>query len=151
MLIESGDLWVKHQDGHHIVIPINQERKNNGLAVMGSGLAHEAAVQFPQLPFWLGEQLRQVHWHGSRCYWHEDYRLIMFPTKAKWREPSTLSLIKASCSGLLKIVGSLEWNQRTTGLVYMPKLGCGCGRLNWNEVRPALERELPGPNFIALV
>ncbi|RKN29933.1 type II toxin-antitoxin system antitoxin DNA ADP-ribosyl glycohydrolase DarG [Micromonospora musae] len=67
--------------------------------------------------------------------------VINFPTKGHWRANSKLSDIQAGLADLVRVVRE----QQITS-VAMPALGCGNGGLNWDEVRPIIERafaELP--------
>lgn len=61
----------------------------------------------------------------------------MFPTKKHWRNPSKIEYIE---SGLKKFVENYE----RIGIesIAFPKLGCGNGNLDWNMVRPIMERYL---------
>ena len=54
-----GDLWQFYAVGEVIAIPTNGIVKSNGDAVMGAGLAKDAASRFPDLPKWLGDRLKQ--------------------------------------------------------------------------------------------
>lgn len=61
--------------------------------------------------------------------------LINFPTKRHWRNSSRLEDIDA---GLAALVGDV----RRLGIksIAVPPLGCGLGGLDWNTVRPRIER-----------
>jgi hypothetical protein len=54
-----GNIWDHHQDGW-IVVTTNGIIKSNGDAVMGAGIALEAARKFPDLPRQLGDRLRVI-------------------------------------------------------------------------------------------
>lgn len=60
--------------------------------------------------------------------------ILTFPTKLDWRDPSRIEYIEA---GLKKFA---SWAPSNIGAmtVAWPKLGCGCGGLNWNDVRPLM-------------
>lgn len=64
----------------------------------------------------------------------EKLKLFTFPTKHKWWEDSDLALIDTSMQALV-----------TTGIylsgckVYMPRVGCGNGKLHWDQVRPVIQ------------
>lgn len=79
-------------------------------------------------------------WKGSNQW------VLNFPTKKHWRNPSKLSYIEA---GLKKFVAQYE--QRGIREIAFPRLGCGNGGLDWDDVQPLLERylnPLPIPVYI---
>lgn len=64
-------------------------------------------------------------------------KLLNFPTKIHWRNPSRIEWIE---SGLKKFVSGYE----KLGIrdISFPRLGCGNGGLDWDDVRPLMERHL---------
>lgn len=79
-------------------------------------------------------------WQGS------DDWILNFPTKVHWRNPSQLDWIEA---GLAKFVS--EYERRGIREISFPRLGCGNGGLDWEQVRPLMERyliSLPIPVYI---
>lgn len=79
-------------------------------------------------------------WQGS-----EDW-ILNFPTKIHWRNPSQIEWIEA---GLAKFVS--EYEKRGIREISFPRLGCGNGGLDWDDVRPVMERylsDLPIPVYI---
>jgi len=63
--------------------------------------------------------------------------VINFPTKAHWRFPSRMEWVEAGLKALHEKIS--EYNIRSIAL---PALGCGNGGLDWNQVRPLIEKEL---------
>jgi O-acetyl-ADP-ribose deacetylase (regulator of RNase III) len=61
--------------------------------------------------------------------------VINFPTKAHWRARSRLGDIHAGLEDLVRVI-----RDRGITSVAVPALGCGNGGLEWDEVRPAIER-----------
>lgn len=61
--------------------------------------------------------------------------IINFPTKRHWRGASRIEDIE---SGLRALVG--EVRERGIRSIAVPPLGCGLGGLNWQDVRPRIER-----------
>jgi O-acetyl-ADP-ribose deacetylase (regulator of RNase III) len=59
--------------------------------------------------------------------------IINFPTKDDWRGKSKLIYVEA---GLDALVGQLLINRIES--VAIPPLGCGLGRLNWDDVKPLI-------------
>ncbi len=120
----------------------------NCVGVMGKGIAKEFKQRDPEMfvaykkicddgkltpgKLWL--------WRGRESW------TLNFPTKMHWRNPSRLEWIEA---GLTKFVSGYE----KLGIreISFPRLGCGNGGLNWDDVRPLMERylkALPIPIFI---
>lgn len=61
--------------------------------------------------------------------------IVNFPTKRHWRGASRIEDIEA---GLVALVGEVE--RRGIKSIAIPPLGCGLGGLDWNDVRPLIER-----------
>ena len=75
---------------------------------------------------------------GSLMLWRgADHWVLNFPTKTTWRLPSRLSYIE---EGLKKFTASYEDLGITS--ISFPPLGCGNGNLEWQEVKPLMERYL---------
>lgn len=113
----------------------------NCVGVMGKGLAQAFKQREPQM-FMGYKRLCDDHllepgklwlWRSSRSW------VLNFPTKIHWRDPSRLEWIEA---GLEKFVSAYE-EQGITEISF-PKLGCGNGNLDWDEVRPVMESYLGG-------
>lgn len=111
----------------------------NTVGVMGKGLAHEFKLRNPTM----FERYREICkqglldigklwlWKGSRQW------VLNFPTKRSWKQPSKLEYIEA---GLKKFVQ--EYEERGIREIAFPRLGCGNGGLDWEDVRPLMERYL---------
>ena len=54
----TGNIWDFYAQGKWIVITTNGNTKSNGEAIMGRGVALEAAQRLPELPQMLGQRLR---------------------------------------------------------------------------------------------
>lgn len=128
---EIGDLWGKYSAGFPIAITTNGFVKRNGLAVMGRGIAFEATQRMPGLQLELGERLRL---HGNHVFFFNRYNVFTFPVKQNWWESALPSLIVQSIR---------ELNQLCTAngieRVYLPRPGCGNGRLSWETVKAFIE------------
>lgn len=61
--------------------------------------------------------------------------IINFPTKRHWRGKSRLEDIEAGLDALIEDVKRLDIKS-----IAVPPLGCGNGGLDWEEVRPLIER-----------
>jgi len=133
----KGDLWEYHRKKFWIVIPTNGFVKNNGEAVMGRGLALQAKRKFPKLPSELGKLIRT---RGNVVFPFFKYRIFIFPVKKVWWEKASFKLIEQSCLFLRDV-----WKPNIMEIqlpVYLPRVGCGNGKLDWKDVKPILERVL---------
>jgi O-acetyl-ADP-ribose deacetylase (regulator of RNase III) len=61
--------------------------------------------------------------------------IVNFPTKNHWREQSRIEDIE---SGLQSLVEAVKENEIKS--IAMPALGCGLGGLDWNDVKPLIEK-----------
>jgi O-acetyl-ADP-ribose deacetylase (regulator of RNase III) len=111
----------------------------NTVGVMGKGLAAEFRKKAPAMfskyqEFCNSKQLSI----GKLWLWkNSDPWILNFPTKEHWRNPSKISYIEA---GLKKFVEKYE-EQGITEISF-PRLGCGNGGLDWDNVRPLMEQYL---------
>jgi O-acetyl-ADP-ribose deacetylase (regulator of RNase III) len=63
--------------------------------------------------------------------------ILNFPTKKHWRQPSQLEWIESGLHDLIRTIERLGIRS-----VAVPPLGCGAGGLEWDSVRPMIERIL---------
>ncbi len=140
------DIW--ETEGGPIVIPTNLVTRNDGHAVMGKGLAQEAAEHYPELAKRLGIHIKNTKWvdEGAQYYSNLKMNLICVPVKYHWRQKASLDLIRRSAIQLQHFVHN---HGKTLGweYVFVPRLGCGNGQLSWEVVEPILQAELVDPRF----
>lgn len=122
-----------------IVIPTNCQISKAATAVMGSGLALEVSEIFPKLKVQYGEFLsnkdKDITIPAMFKLGADDYKTlygICVPTKIHWKDKSDISLIKRN-------VELLQQRLPLTYKIAVPKLGCGLGGLNWEDVKPIME------------
>lgn len=151
MIEIRGNIWDFHDRGNWIVITTNGFVKKSGAAVMGRGLALQAANRFPSLPKRLGESLLRGNTSligGVVPSWlnipHDfpDLRLISFPVKNFWGDIANLELIEHNLPKLSILVRHLEQDQDLKPPVYVTRFGTGNGERNWSEVKPLMEKYL---------
>jgi len=132
-----GNIWHFYsQDPYCIAcVTTNGVVKRDGEAVMGAGVALEAARRWPWLPKKLGEHIQQ---NGNVLMYLEKIRLVTFPTKHEWYRDSDPELICKSALALTELA-----HRESDTLFYLPRPGCRNGNLNWEEVRLLLEPILP--------
>lgn len=153
MLEAYGDIWEIGYEWFHqgkdvgITITTNGFYRKDGKAVMGRGVAKEAAERFPWLPINLGSHLK---YNGNIPVWYgADFNpdtggsivILTFPVKPQygprgemgWKAKADLNLIKESADYL----ASQAWQIPNNILV--PRPGCGNGGLKWEQVKPVIE------------
>ncbi|MDX9799248.1 MAG: macro domain-containing protein [Bacteroidales bacterium] len=136
--IENNSIFDSKADA--LINPVNCK------GTMGKGIAKEFKYRFPEcfppykkacdegllkpgilLLVSLNVQLDFFNWKRPS--------IILFPTKYHWREKSKLEWIE---QGLYYLKNNyLSWGIRSVG---MPKLGCGLGGLEWDEVKRLIEK-----------
>lgn len=120
----------------------------NTVGVMGKGLAYHFKQHYP-ITFKKYKKACDANLMkpGMLLLTKENGRYILcFPTKEDWKKPSSLEYIEA---GLAKLVSKYE--EKGIESIAFPMLGCGCGGLNWHDVRPLMEQylnQIPIPVFI---
>lgn len=113
---------------------------------MGAGLAKQFADKFPDMYADYVEicalglfDIGDLHTYqiADNCPFPHPSYIINLPTKKHWKNPSKLEFIDA---GLLKLdeMCSILGISR----VALPKLGCGLGGLEWEEVYSLIRRRL---------
>ena len=76
---------------------------------------------------------------------HPRY-IINFPTKNHWRARSRMRYIDEGLQDLVRQIG-----ERGIRSVAVPALGCDLGGLDWDEVRPRIERALGALDGVKVV
>jgi len=130
MIEVQGNLWNYWKAGAWLVVTTNGSVRKDGDAVMGRGIAKQAADYFPTLAPDLGQKIRHV---GNHVFVFFDLRVLTMPVKYHWKQPASWGLIRQSIEQLVVVVNSLGINS-----VAMPRPGCGNGGLQWRDVRPLL-------------
>lgn len=127
------DIWALHDSGFWVVVPTNTCKKKDGSAVMGAGLARDAALRYTDLAARYGESLT-----GGRAYLAvPERRLLLGPTKEDWRKPARMELVEKL---LAKVKRWCDKNPNEAAAV--PALGCGLGGLSYGFVRELAAQEL---------
>lgn len=126
-----GNLWDADCDA--IVITTNGTVKQSGEAVMGRGVARQAAKKWPHLPMIWGTHLTENGNHVRGIRTLGPY-IVFFPVKAQWWQVADVGLIKRSTQELVEIVDEALWMH-----VALPRPGCGNGGLGWKMVKSVIE------------
>jgi hypothetical protein len=129
----TGNIWDYHSSGRWIGITTNGSVRKDGACVMGRGIASEAAQKYPHLPYIVGSAILNS---GNRVYVLNEYKIITIPVKHHWKETADLKLIEESIKQLVNWAN----NPYKHGKFYIPRAGCGNGKLDWENVKPIYEK-----------
>jgi len=109
----------------------------NCFGVMGAGLALEFKLRYPDLFADYVKKCQNKEVQIGKPYVYrisDDKKILNFPTKYHWRNPSKIPWIEAG----LKYFNSHYHDWGITSIAF-PKLGAGKGGLDWNDVRKIME------------
>lgn len=108
----------------------------NTVGVMGKGIALEFKNRYPEMFKAYQKECDNKNLDIGNLFLWKDYEkwVLLFPTKKHWRSPSKIDYIK---KGLEKFVHTYE-NLNIESIAF-PRLGCGNGGLDWNDVKPIME------------
>ena len=128
----AGDIF--KSEAECIVNPVNC------IGVMGKGLALKFKRKYNKMFIDYVMRCREGQVKTGQPYLYKaEGRLILnFPTKQHWRDPSKLEYIEAGLKYFAR-------NYRTWEItsIAFPKLGCGCGGLDWEkDVKPLMYKYL---------
>ena len=131
---KKGIFSINPGEGIALVNPVNLK------GVIDAGLAKVFKEKFPN-------NFKKYQWACKEADWFKNgsgnslfvrengYIIVNFPTKIDWKEPSSYTFIHNS---LRKLRDSYsKWGIKT---IAMPKVGCGLGGLDWNKVKPLIEK-----------
>lgn len=112
----------------------------NTVGIMGKGIAKTFKDIFPEM-FNEYQRLCEGKEFGIGNLWlyKTPHKWVLnFPTKQHWRQPSKCEYVEAGLAKFVSIYSDLGITS-----VAFPKLGCGNGELNWEEVvKPLMMRYL---------
>ena len=111
----------------------------NTVGVMGKGLALSFKQRYPDMfeKYKTTCEKNQLTIGKLMLFYEPDHWVLLFPTKENWRNPSKIEYIE---KGLMKFVNSYAEKNITS--IAFPRLGCGNGELNWDDVRLVMEKYL---------
>jgi len=130
MLEIVGDIWA-YAGTAVLVITTNGSLTRDGRAVMGRGVAQQAADRYPRLAEIIGGMLAE---QGNHVF-DLGGGIVSFPVEeTAWSLPD-LKLISRSARELRHLADHNGWAR-----IVVPRPGCGGGGQVWQEVRPLLAR-----------
>ena len=141
-----------------VCITTNGQTNSRREAVMGRGVAKEAADRWPGIARVLGERLRAPAAYNGGNHVHiiptanlpvsAPWMLASFPTKDHWRDRfSSIDLIERSAHEL-RLVVDLHFRSHPHARVALPRPGCKNGHLSWPNVRARLAPILPEDRWL---
>lgn len=151
-----GNIWRFARRFDWVVVTTNIGWDKHGCAVMGMGIAGQAAKFCPDLKMEYGDYCMK---HGEHtpiaqlmCKSHSGaiLNLILFPTKPlnkqrpqlSWQGDSNLGLVTRSLDQLSEMGKKHEQWLKEGSRVFTPLVGCGHGRLEENVVLPLMAERL---------
>lgn len=134
---DGSSMFDKQYDA--LVNPVNCK------GVMGKGLALEFKERFPMNYKLYRDICYQNKLSPGSLYWVYDFLsgqiIVNFATKDHWKDPSKLEWIEAGCDKLREFLID-DGKRHEIKTIAIPKLGCGLGGLNWNDVRYLMLKSL---------
>lgn len=123
-----------------IVVPTNLTLKKTGALVMGAGLAKWLRRTIINVDYVLGDEVAKGNDGPIFCGHLSNKFYIAFPTKRDWKDKADINLIEQNLQKLIQAIAKIAGTGSVTCAV--PKLGCGLGGLDWNDVRPLMFKYL---------
>lgn len=124
-----GDIW-QYAGAAVIAITTSGSVTRRGTAVLGRGVARQAAQRVPDLAVILGNLIAV---YGNHVH-NLGHGLVSFPVEeTAWSLPD-LRIIARSAAELRQLADAEGWTR-----VVVPRPGCGGGGLEWTTVSPLLE------------
>jgi len=111
----------------------------NCVGVSGKGISKQVMQRWPSLEARYKSACTKGLKPGKLCLLTQSHDLdvLLFPTKDHWRNDSRLEWVEA---GLIKLTQG--WEARDFTSLVLPPLGCGNGKLAWQDVKKLMERYL---------
>ncbi len=124
----------------------------NCVGIMGRGIALQFKKAYPENFRAYAEACKRGEVEPGRMFVYETGAItnpryiINFPTKRHWRGNSRIEDIDAGLTSLAEVI-----REREIRSIAVPPLGSGLGGLEWNSVRPQIERALSGFNHLEAI
>lgn len=123
------------------LITTNPIRRKDGAVVMGRGIAREAALRFPELPFDFGRRLGPEVVGYQACGestgvigTYDQQQVGFFMVKRHWAEDADPQIINDSVTDLM------EWACHRFTRIDLNFPGIGNGKLRRDDVLPLIKR-----------
>lgn len=142
MILEKGNMWDIFGKTDMFLITTNPVVTKLGKAVMGRGIAKEAADRYPELPFVFANIIRQYAKDDISCGPIGEFdgqHIGYFMVKDHWAAPALPEVIKKS---VYELECWLSWALKCTpdARFDLNFPGIGNGKLAREEVLPLIEQ-----------
>jgi len=130
MILEKGNMWDVFPTTDVFMVTTNPIRRTDGAVVMGRGIALEAKLKFPTLPYDFGQALSEVDPNMGQQFVgkigeYENTPVWWFMVKSHWRDHADLGIIASSCfylkQGIAKEVNRIDLNFPGIGNGKLPR------------------------------
>ena len=126
------------------VIPTNLQ------GIMGKGLALQAKKRYLGLEDLYRSWTVQMPGRWNYIFFYQD--LLLFHTKYLWSKDSDLALIRQVLIEVQEAMDVVPALHDPGCYVYLPRIGCGLGNLDWGtQVLPLVEKHLGEFENVVLV
>lgn len=112
----------------------------NCVGVMGKGIALDFKKKYPEMFSDYLKRCKAGLLKPGEPYIFEDifgFKILNFPTKDDWRNPSKLSYIEKGLDWICE-----HYEEYNIDSLAIPALGCGNGGLKWEVVGPLMYKKL---------
>jgi O-acetyl-ADP-ribose deacetylase (regulator of RNase III) len=123
----------------------------NCQGVMGAGIALEFRDRYPEMFAEYRKRCRDGSFNLGSCFaWKAPSGQMIYNlgTQIRPGRYATLESVEVALTTMLRISGM---NNPPGHLIAIPRIGCGLGGLNWNDVRLVIERVVAGQNHTDVV
>ncbi len=114
----------------------------NTVGVMGAGIALAMRNRIRGLMDFYKKHCQEGTLAVGRCVTYpipkKEQQVLLFPTKAHWKDPSEVAYIEEALEYLVEHLATLNVTE-----LALPPIGCGLGKLDYyKEVRPLIHKYL---------
>jgi hypothetical protein len=138
MILERGNMWDVWGNTSLFLITTNPITRKDGAAVMGRGIALEAAKKYPEIQRSFGQLLQESDSSREMCNWIctiDGQKVGYFMVKNHWAAPADLGIIERSVYSLL------DWiDDDVLGRIDLNFPGIGNGSLPRRDVLPLIQK-----------
>lgn len=136
-ILERGNMWDVFGKTDLFLITTNPIVRKDGAAVMGRGIALEAAKKYPEIQRSFGQWLQATDSCRASCGWIctlEGQDVGYFMVKNHWASNADPSIISKSVASLLEWMLDFQFER-----IDLNFPGIGNGKLKREDVLPLLE------------
>lgn len=138
MILERGNMWDVFGKTDLFLITTNPVVRKDGYAVMGAGIAKQAATKYPEIPKSFGQLLENSDDSRDKCGWIctlNGQAIGYFMVKDHWANTARVDIIAESIDDLKSWLTSHKYSR-----VDLNFPGIGNGKLKREDVLPLLEQ-----------